>query len=69
VKLHLLGTALLGLIGEVPLVVSVKLHLLGTALLGLIGEVVEPTGIEPVTQRCERCVIPLYYGPKFSKKI
>ena len=25
--------------------------------------VVEPTGIEPVTQRCERCVIPLYYGP------
>ena len=24
---------------------------------------VELTGIEPVTQRCERCVIPLYYSP------
>ena len=28
---------------------------------------VEPTGIEPVTQRCERCVIPLYYGPDFNR--
>ena len=44
-------------------------HLLGAGSLRLpisphlVKMLVELTGVEPVTQRCERCVIPLYYSP------